>query len=221
MSGRLGGNDMIKIAPSVLSADILNMERDVNKMLEGGADWIHVDIMDAHFVPNLSYGPSLVEALHKRYPEVPLDVHLMMDNPQYYIDRFARSGASVLTIHAELHADISDTLRRIRARGMMSSIALRPGTPAESIRGYLPLLDMVLVMTVEPGFGGQPFNAGMATKVAEIRKMGYTGLIEVDGGVSVKNLPYLRELGVDVAVMGNSLFTSEDPLGDMEKIHQM
>lgn len=212
---------MIKIAPSVLAADILNMGHDVQRMVDAGADWIHLDVMDAHFVPNLSYGPALVEELHERFPETPIDVHLMMDNPQYYIDTFCRVGAAVITIHAELHADIQDMLRRIRAHGVMAGLALRPGTPVEAIRELLPMTDMVLIMTVEPGFGGQKFQPGMMAKMTELRKLGYVGLIEADGGLNVDNLPTLREHGLDVAVMGTAMFRSETPKEDMEKIHAM
>lgn len=212
---------MIKIAPSVLAADILNMGHDVQRMVDAGADWIHLDVMDAHFVPNLSYGPALVDMLHERFPDTPIDVHLMMDNPQYYIDTFCRAGAAVITIHAELHADIQDMLRRIRAHGVMAGIALRPGTPVEAIRELLPMTDMVTIMTVEPGFGGQKFQPGMMAKMTELRKMGYVGLIEADGGLNTSNLPVLREHGLDVAVMGTAMFRSEDPKADMEKIHAM
>ena len=212
---------MIKIAPSVLAADLLNMERDVRRVVEAGADWIHVDIMDAHFVPNLSYGPSLVEKLHERFPDIPIDVHLMMDNPQYYVDTFCRVGASCLTVHTEINADVSDILRRIRAHGVMAGLAIKPATPVELIRDMLPLCDLVLVMTVEPGFGGQRFNAGMSAKLAELRKMGYVGLIESDGGLSMDNLPGMRAHGLDVAVMGTAMFTTQTPKEDMERIHMM
>ena len=212
---------MIRIAPSVLAADLLNMERDVRRVVEAGADWIHVDVMDAHFVPNLSYGPGLVEMLHERFPETPIDVHLMMDNPQYYIDTFCRVGASCLTIHTEINADVADILRRIRAHGILAGLAIKPGTPVELIRELLPLTDLVLVMTVEPGFGGQKFNAGMMAKLTELRKMGYVGLIEADGGLSMDNLPAMREHGLDVAVMGTYMFTTPTPQEDIAKMHLM
>ena len=212
---------MIKVAPSVLAADLLNMERDVRRVVEAGADWIHIDIMDAHFVPNLSYGPGLVETLHERFPDIPMDVHLMMDNPQYYIDTFCRVGASCLTVHTEINADVSDILRRIRAHGVMAGLAIKPGTPVELIREMLPLCDLVLVMTVEPGFGGQRFNAGMVAKLTELRKMGYVGLIESDGGLSMDNLPMMRAHGLDVAVMGTHMFRTETPAEDMARIHML
>ncbi|MBQ8202102.1 MAG: ribulose-phosphate 3-epimerase [Clostridia bacterium] len=212
---------MLKVAPSILAADMLNMERDVQRMIDAGTDWLHVDIMDAHFVPNLSYSPALVEALHVRFPALPLDVHLMMDNPEKYIDVFCDAGASVLTIHAEIGGDVAALLRRIRARGVMAGLSVKPGTPAEAIRHLLPEADMVLVMTVEPGFGGQKFNADMLGKLDDLRKMGYTGLLEADGGVSMKNIADLRAHGLDVAVMGTAMLRSQTPAEDMTSIHAL
>ena len=162
-----------------------------------------------------------MELLHERFPDVPLDVHLMMDNPQYYIDTFCRVGASCLTVHTEINADVSDILRRIRAHGVMAGLAIKPANPVELIREMLPLADLVLVMTVEPGFGGQKFNAGMMAKLTELRKMGYVGLIESDGGLSIDNLPDMRAHGLDVAVMGTAMFKSQTPKEDMERIHTM
>ena len=211
---------MIKIAPSILAADPLNMERDVRRMAEAGCDMIHVDVMDAHFVPNLSYGPALVEALHGRF-DLPLDVHLMMDNPEKYLDVFAGAGAWGITIHAEIPGDVAGTLRRIRALGLSAGLSVKPGTPAEAIRGLLPEADMVLVMTVEPGFGGQKFQPAMLDKLRALRRMGYTGLLEADGGVSLGNLPDLKAAGLDVAVMGTAMYRSDDPAADIRSIHRM
>lgn len=209
------------VSPSILAADMLNMERDVQRMIDAGTDWLHVDIMDAHFVPNLSYSPALVAALHKRFPQLPLDVHLMMDNPEKYIGVFCDAGAEVLTIHAEIAADVAALLEEIRARGVKAGLSVKPGTPAEAIRHLLPHADMVLVMTVEPGFGGQKFNANMLGKMDELRQMGYTGLLEADGGVSMKNAATLRAHGLDVAVMGTAMFGSSDPAADMAAIHAL
>jgi len=209
----------MKVSPSILAADMLNMERDVQRMIDAGTDWLHVDIMDAHFVPNLSYSPALVAALHKRFPALPLDVHLMMDNPEKYADVFCDAGAAVLTIHAEIPGDVAALLQHIRSRGAMAGLSVKPGTPAEAIRHLLPLADMVLVMTVEPGFGGQKFNTDMLGKMDVLRQMGYTGLIEADGGVSMNNAALLRAHGLDVAVMGTAMFTSADPKADMDAIH--
>ena len=209
---------MIKIAPSILAADMLNMQRDVTRMVEAGCDMIHVDIMDAHFVPNLSYGPDMVRAL-KRVFETPLDVHLMMDNPEKYLDTFIDAGADILTIHAEIPGDVRTALEHIRARGVKTGLSVKPGTDAEAIRDLLPLCDMVLVMTVEPGFGGQSFMADMVEKVRELRRMGYTGTIEADGGVSPANLPLLAEAGLDMAVMGTALYKSADAAADVAMAH--
>ncbi|MBQ2953894.1 MAG: ribulose-phosphate 3-epimerase [Clostridia bacterium] len=209
------------VSPSILAADMLNMERDVQRMVDAGADWLHVDIMDAHFVPNLSYSPALVAALHKRFPALPLDVHLMMDNPEKYIGVFCDAGAAVLTIHAEIGADVAALLEEIRSRGVKAGLSVKPGTSAQAIAHLLPHADMVLVMTVEPGFGGQKFNAAMLDKLAELRRMGYAGLLEADGGVSMANAATLRAHGLDVAVMGTAMFQSADPAEDMAAIHAM
>ncbi len=212
---------MIKVAPSILAADVLNMERDVRRMLDAGADLIHVDVMDAHFVPNLSYGPAVVAALGKRFPEAPLDVHLMMDNPSDYLRVFAEAGAWGITIHAEIDGDIAGMLRTIHDLGVRTGLSLKPATPASAVKELLPLCDMVLVMTVEPGFGGQKFQSAMLDKLRELRKMGYQGLLEADGGVSLANLPMLRESGLDVAVMGTAMYRSADPAADMAAIHAL
>ena len=160
-------------------------------------------------------------ALHKRFPALPLDVHLMMDNPEKYIGVFCDAGAAVLTIHAEIAADVAALREEIRARGVKAGLSVKPGTPAEAIRHLLPHADMVLVMTVEPGFGGQKFNADMLGKMDELRQMGYTGLLEADGGVSMANAATLRAHGLDVAVMGTAMFGSSDPAADMAAIHAL
>ncbi|MBR2717841.1 MAG: ribulose-phosphate 3-epimerase [Clostridia bacterium] len=211
---------MIKVAPSILAADPLNMERDVQRVIDAGCDWLHVDIMDAHFVPNLSYSPALVEALHKRF-DIPLDVHLMMDNPEDYIDTFARAGAWGITIHAEIPGDVPAMLQKIRDLGLHVGLSVKPGTPAEAIEHLLKDVDMVLVMTVEPGFGGQKFQSAMLEKIRRLREMGFTGLIQADGGVSLANLPDLKAAGLDVAVMGTAMYRSKDPAKDMQMIHAM
>lgn len=211
---------MIKVAPSILAADPLNMERDVQRMLDAGCDLLHVDIMDAHFVPNLSYGPALVQALHSRFA-IPLDVHLMMDNPAAYIEAFAKAGAWGITIHAEIPGDVQAMLRQIHCLGVRTGLSVKPGTPVESIRQLLPDVDMALVMTVEPGFGGQKFQPAMLGKLRTLRAMGYTGLTEADGGVCLANLPDLKAAGLDVAVMGTAMYRSADPAREMEIIHRM
>ena len=211
---------MIKIAPSILAADMLNMQRDVTRMVEAGCDMIHVDIMDAHFVPNMSYGPDMVKAL-KRVFATPLDVHLMMDNPEKYLDTFIDNGADILTIHAEIPGDVRAALEHIRTRGVKTGLSVKPGTSVEDIADLLPLCDMVLVMTVEPGFGGQAFRAEMVDKIRALRAMGYEGMIEADGGINREKLPMLHEAGLSVAVLGTGLYRSEDPAGDIAFAHAL
>ena len=211
---------MIKVSPSILAADMLHMGRDVKRMVDAGCDLIHVDIMDGHFVPNLSYGPGLVKALKGAF-DVPLDVHLMIDNPEQYMETFIGNGASILTIHAEIPGDVATALTRIRALGAKAGLSVKPGTPVEAIRPLLPLCDLVLVMTVEPGFGGQAFMPEMIGKVAELRRLGYGGLIEADGGVSLENLPALAAAGLDVAVMGTALYRSERAEEDIRRVHYL
>lgn len=208
---------MIKVAPSILAADQLNLERDVRRMIEAGCDMLHVDIMDGHFVPNLSFGPAVVKALRAKF-DLPLDVHLMLDQPEKYVDTFAQAGASNITIHAEIPGDAVALLRHIRELGLSAGLSVKPGTPAEAVRDMLPEADMVLVMTVEPGFGGQKFQPAMLDKLRALRRMGYTGLLEADGGVSLSNLPDLKAAGLDVAVMGTAMYRSEDPTRDIQRI---
>ena len=200
---------MIKIAPSILAADPLNLERDVKAAEKAGCDWIHVDIMDAHFVPNLAYSPETVRRL-REVTDLPLDVHLMMDNPETMIDAFLDAGASCLTIHAEIDRDIPALLDRIRQRGRMAGIALKPGSPPEMISGFLDRTDLVLMMTVEPGFGGQKLDARVISKIRRLKDTGYSGEIEADGGIHEDNLENLAANGLTVAVMGTALFGNND-----------
>ncbi len=202
---------MLLIAPSILAADHLNLERDVARMVDAGCDWLHVDVMDAHFVPNLSFSPKTVRCLRRRFPDLTLDVHLMMDNPGKYVDRFAQEGASGITVHVEIPENAAAVLKRIRELGLRAGISLRPGTPVEALIPLLPLCDLALVMTVEPGFGGQHFMPGMVPKLDAIRQAGFSGLIEADGGLGAGNVPLLCEHGLDVAVMGTALFRAENP----------
>ena len=211
---------MIKIAPSILAADPLNLERDVKAAEKAGCDWIHVDIMDAHFVPNLAYSPETVRRL-REVTDLPLDVHLMMDNPEVMIDPFLDAGASCVTIHAEIDRDIPALLERIRKRGRMAGISLKPGSPLDMITGILDGTDLVLMMTVEPGFGGQKLDARVISKIRQLKDMGYKGEIEADGGIREDNLESLVSNGLTVAVMGTALFRDEHMAACVKRLHRI
>lgn len=211
---------MIKIAPSILAADPLNIERDIRKAEKAGCDWIHVDIMDAHFVPNLAYSAETVRRL-KEITGLPLDVHLMMDRPETMLDAFLDAGASCVTIHAEIDSDISALLDKIRSRGRMAGIALRPSSPIEMIQPWLDRTDLALMMTVEPGFGGQKLDARVIGKINALKQLGYSGEIEADGGIREDNLYMLTSNGLTVAVMGTALFRNDDMAGSIRRLHQI
>ena len=206
---------MIKVAPSILSADFVNLERDIRHVTSAGADYIHVDVMDGTFVPNISIGIPVVAAI-KRIAEAPLDVHLMIDRPIRYVDDFCKAGADILTIHAE--ADTMENtiaaLRRIRENGVRAAISIKPGTPVETALSLLDLCDLILVMTVEPGFGGQSFMADMMPKVRALREAidreNPACELEVDGGVNLETAKVCIEAGANVLVAGSALFKAAD-----------
>lgn len=204
---------MIKVSPSILAADPLRLGEEAQRMVDAGCDWLHVDIMDGCFVPNLSYGPSLVKALRGRF-SIPLDVHLMIAHPERYVETFIAAGADWLTIHAEAAADLPALLREVRRLGAHPSVSLKPATPAETIAEALPLCDMVLVMTVEPGFGGQKFMADMMPKVQQIRSyidaMNPLCELEVDGGVDPDTCKICIASGANVLVAGSAVYKAEN-----------
>lgn len=206
---------MIKIAPSILSADFANLERDIKLAQDCGADYIHVDVMDGVFVPNITIGIPVVAAIRK-VTKLPLDVHLMIQKPIRYVQEFIQAGADILTIHTEADSleNTKSALGKIREMGVRAAISIKPGTPAEAAISLLPLCDLVLVMTVEPGFGGQSFMTDMLGKIRAIRNSieenRYLCELEVDGGVNVQTARLCAEAGADVLVAGSSVFGAPD-----------
>lgn len=198
------------VAPSILSADFANLERDVKALVQAGADWIHVDVMDGHFVPNLTIGPPVVAAL-KKVSTLPLDVHLMIENPHKYIPQFVKAGADYLTIHVEATQDADRDLKHIRSLGAKAGLTLKPGTNLEKIIPYLRECDLVLVMSVEPGFGGQSFMPEQAQKCDELvrlrHKLGLSFLIEIDGGITAETAR--QAAAADVYVAGSYVFKND------------
>lgn len=207
---------MVKVAPSILSADFVNLERDIRALSPAGADYVHVDVMDGCFVPNITIGVPVVAAI-RRITDLPLDVHLMIDRPLRYVDAFCKAGANLLTVHVEADTEENtlEALKKIRANGVRAAISVKPNTPAEAVLPFLPYCDLILVMTVEPGFGGQSFMADMMPKLKQIRA--YIDAqnpgceLEVDGGINVVTAKICRENGANVLVAGSAYFKAADP----------
>jgi len=198
------------VAPSILAADFANLEQEIKAVQLAGADLIHVDVMDGHFVPNLTIGIPVVESL-KKVSSLPLDVHLMIDRPERYIDGFLKAGSDYLTIHIESTDQVKQCLQKIRAYGARAGLTLRPGTPIEQLFPYLELCDLVLVMTVEPGFGGQSFMKDQVVKVEKLfeerQKRGLKYKIEVDGGITDQTISFVQS--ADIFVAGNYIFKND------------
>lgn len=211
---------MIKLSPSILAADPLRLGQAARMAQDAGCDELHFDVMDGHFVPNLTFGPHILKAMKQELPQIVYDVHLMLDNPAEFVDPFIDAGADILTVHAE--ADGFDrALDRIRERGVQTGASVRPATPVECLRDALSRLDRVLLMTVEPGFGGQKLIPEVLDKAAQLRALGFAGEIEADGGITESNAALLKEAGIGVLVMGTGFFHAKDPAEVVRRVHAL
>lgn len=210
----------IKLAPSILAADFAALGSEVEAVTEGGADWIHVDVMDGHFVPNLTIGPSVVAAVG-RHTHLPLDVHLMIEPVDPYIEQFAEAGADCITVHAEACRHLDRTIQTIKSHGIRAGVALNPATPPEALRWVAEDIDLVLVMTVNPGFGGQSFLTKVVDKIAQIAAMTGPDIhIEVDGGITPETTPDVVAAGATALVAGSAVFRGDDYAANMTAIRQ-
>lgn len=206
-------NRSVRIAPSILSADFAHLGAAIERAEAAGADVIHVDVMDGHFVPNMTIGPPVVAALRK-VTKLPLDVHLMIDTPERYVEAFARAGADVLTVHPEATVHLHQVLRQIRDLGIQAGVSLNPATPEAALRYIVGMVDLVLVMTVNPGFGGQDFLPEMLPKIAAVRRIldaaGSAAWLSVDGGINVETAPLVVAHGADHLVAGSAIFAAPE-----------
>lgn len=204
---------MAIVAPSILSADFGNLNEQILNLEKGGADYIHIDVMDGVFVPNITFGPPVIKKI-KNISKIPFDVHLMIDKPERYIEDFVKAGADIITVHEEATIHLHRTIQQIRSYGVKAGVALNPSTPIENIKYILDYLDMVLIMTVNPGFGGQKFIKSMERKIIDLRNIiddkNLDILIEVDGGIKLENAKKIINLGADIIVAGSGIFEAED-----------
>lgn len=214
---------MIQIAPSILSADFMRLGQEIHAAEEAGADLLHLDIMDGHFVPNITIGPAIVAAIRK-ITRLQLDVHLMIEDPDKYLPDFAKAGADYLTVHAEASVHLHRTVQWIREKGIKAGVSINPATPVSQLENIIAEIDLVLLMSVNPGFGGQKFIPATLKKIRKVKEMirasGSNALIEIDGGVKQDNAKEIADSGADILVMGSAFFESGDYKQTMEKLHE-
>jgi len=215
---------MALIAPSLLSANFLNLQQDCDMLNSSQADWFHLDVMDGRFVPNISYGPMIIEFIRKTTTKV-CDVHLMIEEPEKYAEAFKKAGADMLTVHIEACPHLHRNIQQIKSLGMKAGVAINPHTPVNTLKDILQDIDMVLIMSVNPGFGGQSFIPRTLDKITALKQMihqaGLDVLIEIDGGVTLQNAPSIIAAGADVLVAGNSIFKAPDPLATIAQFKKI
>ena len=212
---------MAELTPSLLAADLLHIGRDLENMMKNGVNRLHFDVMDAHFVPNLSFSPALCAAIKEAFPSLTVDAHLMMNNPLLYLRDFAMAGAGLIVLHVEVPMSVRATMDSLRSMGVRGGLSVKPRTPVETLMPYLDCLDHILIMTVEPGFGGQKFMPDQLEKIRALRAAGFTGEIAVDGGVNLENAADVCRAGGSVLVMGTSYFHAADPAAVAEAVKEL